>query len=128
MLRKIALGLVALVVVVMTGGASAFATDLGASSTGALTISGTPTMSFKTSPNVYAAYHSAGAGVANTSYVAGSMHSQGDRAYGVDPDYTGTYVQAITSAQASSGTVPNFPTTSAAASTGDFNTSNWAAK
>jgi hypothetical protein len=126
MFRKTAITLVALVVVVMAG--PAFATDLAASSTGALTISGTPTMSFKTSPNVYAAYHSAGTGVANTSYVAGSMHSQGDRAYGVDPDYTGTYVQSITSAQASSGTVPNFPTTSAAASTGDFSTSSWAAK
>jgi hypothetical protein len=53
------------------------------------------------------------------------MHSQGDKAYGVDPDYTGMYVQSVPTGSTS---VLNFPTTSAAGSSGDFGASNWAAK
>lgn len=129
MIRKTVTGIVVAVVMVVVVGTSAFAAvDLAASSTGSVTLAGTPTMSFKTSPNVYVDYHSAGPGTTATSYVAGSMHSTGDRAYGVDPDYTGMYIQTVTSAQATSGTIPNFPATSAAGSSGDFGTTGWVAK
>lgn len=116
MVRKTVTGIVASLAVVMVLGASAFATDITAA-TGNITPFGSPTMAFKTSPSVYVDYHSPGATTANVSYVAGSVHAQGDRAYGVDPDYTGMYVQSVTAGQTS---VPNFPATSAASSTGDF--------
>jgi hypothetical protein len=51
------------------------------------------TLTFKTSPNVYVHYESDA--TPGTTYVAGSVHNAGDRAYGVDPDYTGMFVANV---------------------------------
>lgn len=127
MIRKTVISIVALVavVVVMVAGTSAFAATDVTNTTGNVPAFGTPSVTFKTSPNVYLYYHSNGPGSTATSYVAGTYHNQGDKAYGVDPDYTGMYVQTI---PAGSTTLTGFPTTSAAGSTGDFAAGTWTAK
>lgn len=128
MILKAVTGMVASLVVVMALGTSASAGQIASPLTGNVTYTGAlPTATFKTSPNVYIQYvaTTAGAGSLNTSYVAASRHNQGDKAYGVDPDYTGMYIESVT---VGVSTITNFPSAATAGSTGDFNTSNWTAK
>ncbi len=55
-------------------------------------------MTFKTSPNVLAHIETNSGAFGDgtgTTYVAGTVHRAGDRAYGVDPDYTGMFVGTV---------------------------------
>lgn len=127
MILKTVTSMVASLAVVMALGTSASAGQIASPTTGTVTFAGAaPAVSFKTSPNVYVQYTATttGAGTANTSYVAASRHNQGDKAYGVDPDYTGMYVQTVT---AGVSTIGSFPSAATAGSTGDFS-SAWTAK
>lgn len=118
-LLKGALGVTPLVLLLST---SAWATSVSNGGPGptAVTIG---TMTFKPSPNVKVSYFS---NTTFSSYVAASGHTAGDRAYGVDPDYTGMYVNDMTATEAVTGP-PNFPTAATAGSTGDFGT-DWTPK
>lgn len=87
----------------------------------------TDVVEFKTSPNVRAAYTSDSGAMGDgtgTTYVAASVHVAGDRAYGVDPDYTGMFVANV--AVGTKGGDLDMPTP-APGSNSDF-TGDWVAK
>lgn len=118
------MGLVATALLFSASGAAAIDASGGGPSNPTVDIGGVT--SFKPSPNVYIHYESDnGTAGASTTYVGGSVHSQGDRAYGVDPDYTGMYVATVPA-----GTTDPWdagaPTVAAGSST-DFGT-GWTAK
>jgi hypothetical protein len=55
-------------------------------------------LTFKTSPNVLAHMETDSGAFGDgtgTTYIAGTVHRAGDRAYGVDPDYTGMFVGTV---------------------------------
>ncbi len=122
MMLRIVMSVLVAVTLVVGFGIPAFATSATINA-GSVATFGTPAVSVKTSPNVIGQYLSPGTGAANTTYVAGTVHAQGDKAYGVDPDYSGTYTLVTTVGQTA---VPSFPSAATAGSTGDF--SGWTAK
>ena len=85
--------------------------------TGSVTVgNGANSTTFQTSPRVYLDYTADATG---STYVAASVNSQGTRAYGVDADFTGVYVQTVSSGQVAT-TLP----TPSAGTTGEFG-SGW---
>lgn len=121
------LGVGAMALLLSPTWAAAFDTGAQGATAGTLVIVA-GVVEFKTSPNVRASYSSDSAAAADgsgTTYVAGSVHMAGDRAYGVDPDYTGMFVQNVTVGdwEATLGTLPA-PTPG---SNSDF-TGDWVAK
>lgn len=114
------LGAAGMILAFSTSVWAAAVTTVTSGGPGAVAIgAGATLLNFKTSPNVRVSYNS---DATHTSYTAGSVHTGGDKAYGVDPDYTGMYVKTV----AAGTTDPGIPS-AVAGSSGDF-ASGWTAK